>query len=350
MYCINCGTQLPDNAQFCYKCGAKTGVQTTTQQAQQSQTSQNDTRDVVAGKEATEIKCPGCGAPIKPVEGQAVATCQYCGTTVTLNVAGWQNVAKHSMLSVNVTDENKIRDIIKRSLDHGLFARHIFEEATEKDMILSYVPYWIVPVSAVSQYKYVSVGAEVATFAIDAAMIGAVADMGGGRGGGFGMGMGDGILGGMMIGGMMGGGMGGGMNNIRGGSFGHNYLMPVCAIKATTFYQPKKFAFKLDERIDFDFSKIPKGIKLLNGDIDEDSSKQMAQAMVSNLQEESIKQQHHHIESINTQCQTGTPEMLHVPIWKVTYETKKEEFDIAIDGNSGMIIRKDEVPVKRNKR
>ena len=26
MFCMNCGTKLPDDAKFCYKCGTKLGI------------------------------------------------------------------------------------------------------------------------------------------------------------------------------------------------------------------------------------------------------------------------------------------------------------------------------------
>ena len=338
MYCDKCGAQLPDDAVFCSKCGnrVKTASQQNVAISQNGQQNTTQTRPIIAQSGVTELKCPGCGAPIKPTQGEMVVTCEYCGTSVTLGNTGWTNVSRHTMLNLSVEDTNQLHEIIKKHLDKGLLGRHMFEESKEEELTLTYVPYWIVPTGANSSFKYLNVAAEVGTLAMDAAIMGVADDAMGGRGGG----MGGGMIDGMMIGGMMSGGMGGN-NAIRGGTFSQNYQFPVLAIKDRPHLQPDSYNFKLDQRIDFNNSKIMKSIKVLNGDIDEDTSKEMAKTLVSQVQEIVIKQKHHHLEALQTQCNTGTPELLHVPIWQGKYTHKKREYYVIVDGSDGQVMKTD---------
>jgi DNA-directed RNA polymerase subunit RPC12/RpoP len=338
MFCDKCGTQLPNDAIYCSKCGNKVGNTSpnTSESSGIKQPDNGDNRNVIASNGVTELKCPGCGAPIKPALGEMVITCQYCGTSVSLSNLGWKDVSKHSMLNLTVTDTDQLRQIIKKHLDKGLFERHLFEESKEEELTLTYIPYWIVPTGANSSYKYLNVAAEVGTLAMDAAVMGVADDAMGGRSGG----MGGGMIDGMMIGGMMGGGMGGN-NAIRGGTFSQNYEFPVVAKKDKPHLQPDSYHFKLDQRISFDPNKILKSIKVLNGDIDEDTSKEMAKTLVAQVQEQEIRAKHHHIESLQTNCNTGTPELLHVPIWQGKYSHKKKEFYVIVDGFEGQVIKTD---------
>ena len=341
MYCQKCGTQLPDNAMFCSKCGSKVGNLGTQEAPQQQSQRQQEQSNIIAANGVTELKCPGCGAPIKPAAGESVVTCEYCGTSVTLGNLGWKNVSKHSMLNITVTDTEEVRKIIRKDLDRGLFDRHMFEESKEEELAITYVPYWIVPTSANSNFKYLDMAAEVGTLAMDAAIMGAANEaMGGG-----GRGMGGGMIDGMMIGGMMGGGMGGN-NAIRGGTFSQNYQFPVLALKEQTHLQPENYLFKLEQRTNYDPSKVMKSIKVLNGDIDEDTSKQMAKSLVAQAQENTIRGKHHHLESLQTNCDTGTPELLHVPIWQAKYSHKKREYWIVVDGSNGTVMKTDAQKLK----
>ncbi len=327
---------MPDNAEFCFKCGARVTGDGDHNNQQNSGTSP-DERTVIASTGVTELKCPGCGAPIKPVAGESLVTCEYCGTSVSLGNQGWKNVSRHTMLNLTVLDTDAVRAIIRKALDRGLMERHLFEESKEESLTISYIPYWIVPGSANSNYKYLDVAAEVGTMAMDTAIMGVAGDaMGGGRGGG----MGGGLFDGMMIGGMMGGAMGGN-NAIRGGTYSHNYEYPVLAIKEDSHLQPQGYAFKLDQRVDFDQTKVSKSIKVLNGDVDEDTSKQLAKSLISQDQERAIRTQHHHLEALQTQVDPGTPELLHVPVWQAKYSHKKREYWIVLDGSDGAVMRTD---------
>ena len=140
---------------------------------------------------------------------------------------------------------------------------------------------------------------------------------------------------------------GGGMGMGRGGGGGGmkkaeqmnaNYNFPVIALKAMTAYQPKDYQFALEERVLFDITKIPKNIKVLNGDISEDVAKNQAKTLVDQLQSEKAHQKYHMIQQINTQADVGDVELLHAPIWFAKYDYKGKKMALVIDANSGKVI------------
>lgn len=337
MYCMKCDTQLPDDATFCIKCGAKQQPQTdqAPQTPQPTQATASQTQDAVK-----EIKCPSCGAPIAPKFGEMVITCEYCGSSVTLENTGWKNIAKHTMLPITIIDKDNVTAMLKKMMDKGLLHRHLQETSTLEELNLTMVPYWIIPVTARTNLVAIDVAAEVGNIATTAALFGV---MGGAMGGGFGErrgGMGMGMMDGMLMGSMMGGGgmMGGSANTKRAYTIDANYNCPVIALKALTMYQPHDYEFALDGRIDFDSKKIPKSVKVLNGDINDDAAKSQAKGIVDQLQSKRAHSQYHMIQQIDTQEEVSSGELLHVPIWFAKYDHKGKKIILVIDANSGAAI------------
>jgi hypothetical protein len=225
-------------------------------------------------------------------------------------------------------------------------------------MSLTYVPYWIVSVSARTTVTATNETGQVAQTASTAALMGVIfGGMGGGYGGGGGRrggGMGgrrafegsfgtvgpfSGILGLkririMMYG--MGYGGGGGMKKTE--QMDENYNFPVIALKALTDYQPRDYQFNLEGRELFDISKLPKGVKILNGDISEDVAKSQAKTLVDQLQSQKAHAKYHMIQSINTESDIGDVELLHVPVWFAKYDHKGNKIVLVIDANSGRVI------------
>ncbi len=334
MYCAKCGAQIADDSEFCPKCGYKIGTPVT-----QVQTSSQpgDSRPVIASNQVQELKCPSCGAPIKPQLGEMIITCEYCGASITLNNDGWKSMSKHTMLPLKIPTSDSLVPILKDYMDRGLLRKHLEEESKNEGMNLAYIPYVIVPVSARTQYTYVSEASEVGSIAGTAMLMGLMGGaMGGGRGRG--MGMGIGMMDGAMMGGMMMGGMGGGRGNLRSNTLDQNYNYPVVAVKGLLSYQPKDYSFDLTSRVVFDVSKIPKGIKVLNGDISEDSAKYQAKTFVDQLQSDKVHQRYHMVQKISTQDDVGDAELLHAPVWFAKFVHKNNAISLVIDGNSGRII------------
>ncbi|MDA4116451.1 MAG: zinc ribbon domain-containing protein [Thaumarchaeota archaeon] len=358
MNCPNCGTQLPDGAAFCYKCGAsvapRAGAQGGTQGPQAP--SQQSSAQVIAPAGATALKCPSCGAPISPKFGEMVITCEYCGTGITLGNSGWKDIQKHTMLPLNFT-KDKVLSTIHDMMDKGIFKHHIQEESTLEEMTASYIPYWIIPVSARTEIVAIDEMQQIGQTATSAALMGIVlGGLGGGGRGGFGGGGGGrrrsfdmtsllgsmggrrlGVLPGALPGTMMYGmgmGMGGGGAR-KTYQLDQSYNFPVVAMNDLTEYQPKDYAFALSQRVLFDVSKIDKSVKVLNGDISEDVAKAQAKTLVDQLQSQKAHEQHKMIQQIHTDMDVSDGELLHVPVWFVRYEHKGNKIAFVIDGNSG---------------
>jgi len=310
--------------------------------------------NVIAGANATSIKCPSCGAPIAPKFGEMVITCEYCGSGVSLGNQGWTGIQKQTMLPLKVANEDAVNAIIVPMMDKGLLHRHLHEDSKQEEMNLSYVPYWIVSVSARTTVVAADMAMQVGQTATTAALMGAIL---GGMGGGFGGGGGGGrrravalpTLDGiravsrgfmtshfMMWGMGMGMGYGGGPRKTE--QMDANYNFPVVALKALTEYQPKDYQFDLDGRELFDIAKISKGVKILNGDIGEDAARGQAKTLVDQLQSDKAHAKYHMIQQLNTQSDLGDVELLHAPIWFARFDHKGNKIVLVIDANSGRMI------------
>jgi len=333
---MQCGTQLPDDAKFCSKCGADVQGGSQGQPLPAAQPSQAPQTLAPAG--VTELKCPTCGAPIKPLFGEMVITCDYCGSSISLGQSGWTNLEKHTMLSLVLQSQDAVLVKIKELMDKGLLHRHLEEDSQQEELTLSYVPFWLIPVSARSSIVAADTVATVGTIATEAALFGMMAGgMGGGRRGG--IGIGGGLAEGAMMGTMM-GGMGGGMNMRKAFSLNENYNFPIVAIKSFTDYQPRDYQFDLAQREVFDVGKLPKGVglKVLNGDISEDMAKYQAKAMVDQLQSDKAHKQYHMIQQMNTEMDVAEGELLHAPIWFARFDHKGSKIVLVIDANSGSVV------------
>ena len=330
MYCLKCGAQLPDDAVFCSRCGASQSSQA--KMTQQSGGYANPVQ-VLAPSTATSLKCPSCGAPIAPKFGEMIITCEYCGSSVTLGSSGWANIQKQTMLPLRIQSTDDISARVRSMMDTGLLHRHLQESSNLEEMNLSVVPYWLVAASARTSLIATDMVAEGATVATTAALFGVMAGMGGGRRGGFG----GPLLTGAVLGSMMGGGMGGGGQR-KAMQMDDNYNFPIVALKALTSYQPHDYQFSLQDRTLFDISQYPKGIKVLNGDISEDSAKYQAKTLVDELQSQKAHAKYHMIQQIQSQVDVSDTELLHVPIWFVRYDHKGNKIVLVIDGNSGSAI------------
>jgi double zinc ribbon protein len=330
LFCPKCGSQLPDDAGFCLKCGFKVSMVSPQQPASAPQ-------QVLAPTGATSLKCPSCGAPISPKFGEMLISCEYCGSSVSLGNEGWKSINKHTMLPVKISSQDEVMKEIHDMMDKGFLHRHLQESSTLEEVNMAMVPYWLIPVSARTSLVAVDMAAEAGTIATTAALAGIMGGaMGGGRRGGFG---GGGMMTGVVLGTMMGGGggFGGGQGNKRAYQMDNDYNFPIIGLKALTEYQPKDYQFKLDDRVIFDETKV-KGIKVLNGDVGEDVAKNQAKTLVDQLQSDKAHAAHHMVQQISTESDLGEAELLHAPVWFARYDHKNGKIVLVIDGNSGGLI------------
>jgi hypothetical protein len=322
VFCVKCGATLPDGAQFCFKCGTPVpGAGGGAPAAAPKPASSGPTLGA-AGVQA--LKCPSCGAPIKPAFGEMVISCDYCGASVTLGGEGWKEINKHTMLPLKVANQADALKVVHGYMDEGFFHRKDFEESKIEESRLSYVPFWVMPVSASTTYQYqavaTSVGATAGTIAAGALLGSALS----GRRGGFTV---IPIMGGPVV------------NPNRSETISGQYEYPVVAVKAMSSYQPKDYQFSLTDRTFFDKKQIPDGTAVLNGDLGEDAAKHAAQAYVSQLQSEAAHKKHSMVSQLKTQADVSDGELLHVPIYYFQLDRKGQKTTILIDAHAGRVIR-----------
>lgn len=76
MFCINCGTKLPDGAKFCFNCGAKLG-----------ELSPETPADNTQNTKLVPAKCTNCGGQLTVDSNQTSAVCPFCETTFIVDQA-----------------------------------------------------------------------------------------------------------------------------------------------------------------------------------------------------------------------------------------------------------------------
>jgi hypothetical protein len=323
MNCPNCHAELPEGAKFCYACG----------------------RPVTAGAPAAStppppppppsapavganqlVKCPACGAPLSPVFGEMVISCDYCGGSVTLGGAGWKEIDKHTILAPKILTAEAALRAVHDFLDVGLLHRKAFEESTITEQKLSFVPFWIVPVSASTNFVYTDVAISVGSTAASIAAAEVLGSALGGRRGG----------GGFIPIPIM---TGSPVNASRQDTITGQYEFPVVAVKSMSAYQPKDYKFALEERSFFDKKVIPTGSPVLNGDLGEDAAQHSARAFVTQLQTEQAHKKHYMVSQLNCEVQAAAAELLHVPIWYFMLDRKGAKAMILVDGHAGRVMQ-----------
>ncbi|MEM3459453.1 MAG: zinc-ribbon domain-containing protein [Candidatus Bathyarchaeia archaeon] len=324
LYCPKCGAQLPDDAIFCIKCGTRISA---------LPMPQAPSTPVIASLEAKSLRCPHCGAPITPKFGEMVISCEYCGTAVILGSEGWRGIHKQTMLPLKLAEQDKVVAEIRSLMDRGLLHRHFYEGSRLEEMSLSFVPYWIVSVSTRTSVIASDIAVQAGEIATTAALFGVMGSAMSGRRRG--VGIAGPLLAGAMLGTMMGPGQAGAK---RAYQMDNNYNIAIVAVKAFNEYQPKSYQFNLHERMLFDVSKIPKSVKILNGDVGEEAAKYQAKTLADQLQSEKAHAQYHMIQQLHTDVDVTETELLYAPIWFAQYDHKGNKIILVIDGNSGGVI------------
>jgi len=287
---------------------------------------------VIAPLGAKALKCPSCGAPIVPKLGEMIITCEYCGSGITLENDGWKGIQKQTQLPLKFAEKDRVITEIHNLMDRGFLHRHLQEGSTLEEMNLSFVPYWIVSSSARTSVIASDVAVQAGEIATTAALFGVMGSAMGGRRGG---GLAGPILAGAMLGTVMGAGQAAARKTYE---MDNNYNFPIVALKALSEYQPRNYQFNLNDRILFDVSKVPKGIKVLNGDVGEEAAKYQAKTLVDQLQSEKAHAQYHMIQQLRTEVDVADTELLYAPIWFAQYDHKGRKIILIIDGNSSGVI------------
>src|SRR5580658_6337555 len=124
---MKCGTPLTPNQ----------GSQNQASPQTSTMTSSAPKAQIIAPIGVTSLKCPNCGAPISPKFGEAVITCEYCGSGITLGSEGWSSIQKQTMLPIKFPDKDPMMAKIHDLMDKGFMHRHLQEDSMLQAMTLS---------------------------------------------------------------------------------------------------------------------------------------------------------------------------------------------------------------------
>jgi len=315
MFCMNCGTQLPDGSQFCMKCGARLAAAPA---GGAPQAAPAPAAPAPATFDTQELKCKSCGAPLQPTAGMTIVNCEYCGTAVTLSGAGWKQVMKQMMVMNRVTYEQAL-DVGKKWLDEGILRRNVGARAEVVNTYMKYVPYWVIPA------------------AVDAVYSGTRGSGMGAMKAGAGKGVG-GFLKGLAVAGIerqMSGGKQHRVSDRRQKSFN----VPVVAVRGLALFELEDYEFRPDSKALFDKNKLDRGIEIMGGDITEQEALDKAKAFASRKTEEEVRATMDYIASLQTNVVTHEGELLYVPVWFFEYKFKEKTYFALVDGAAAKVMK-----------
>ena len=236
-----------------------------------------------------EIRCKNCGGPIKFNPGEIIATCQYCGFTSVIET-GRSFTFEHSMF-VNKYDSAQIEELIRNWMRSGfLKPRNLAKSSKIHEKNLTYIPFWIIPVTAVSKYKGI--------FERLSPPI------------------------------------------VKKEEIDKRYDWLVLARKVAEF-PTREYDLPLEGKINYDFRKIEVLAKVLNSEISREEAMEIARQQVKSHHEFLAKQDVDKIIEMEHKISFGNSIYLHAPIWFIIYEYKGEQFRVILDGATGMVIKGD---------
>ena len=241
-----------------------------------------------------EIRCSKCGAPIAFNPGEIVATCPYCGYTSVIET-GKAFTLEHSMI-LNEYDPTQAEELVRNWMRSGFMKPGDLAKSSKiTEISVVYLPFWIVPVTATSEYKGV--------FERLAPPV------------------------------------------MKEGKIEKKYDWLVLARKATKF-PTREYDVPLEGKISYDFRKIGKFAKVLNSEIDKTEAVESAKQQIESHHQFLVKQDVDRIIEMKTDFSIGDSVYLHAPIWFIAYEYKGEQYNIILDGATGTVIKGD-IPATR---
>jgi len=340
VFCNQCGQRIGDGSVFCNLCGAKQGVTVpaaapvpgvpqppfggpgaTSGFAPPAPPTMSTAAPAARSPIPQDLKCNSCGAPMKPQSGMSLLVCEYCGAVTAYGAAGATMVQNHFMLDNRLSQEAAL-EAGGKWLNKGLLRRKVAERSDLGQVVLRYVPYWIVPTSVIADIQGTrgsAVGGGTAGKAAGIAMLAlTVAAASQNR-------------------------------NVRGVAAAPQVVrvrdriqlqfnIPVVAVRGYTRFQPDDgFQFDVQSKMAFD-KRASGGVEVMSGDVNEAEAKQQASALAHKFAGKEAKKRVDTLESLQVYPTTYDGELLHAPVWFMEYEHKGKKMYILIDGHAGKVM------------
>ena len=238
---------------------------------------------------AQEIRCSHCGAPVEFKPGELFATCKYCGFTTVIET-GQAFTFDHSLL-LNNYSEAQIEDLVRDWMRSGFMKPgDLAKKAKLSEKNLVYLPFWIVSADATTKYKGIF---ERISPAI-----------------------------------------------VKEGQIQKEYNWLVLAREASGF-PTREYDVPLTGKIPYDFRKIEGIAKLLNSEMTREEALEIAKQQIEALHRFLLQQDIDKIVEADTTITLKQMVYLHAPAWFIKYEYKNANYQMIVDGATGMILKGD---------
>ena len=106
-------------------------------------------------------------------------------------------------------------------------------------------------------------------------------------------------------------------------------------------FPTRAYHLSMSGKIPFEATKIERGAKVLNSEMESSEAVQQARDEIQNLHEYLSKDRIDRILDINTEFNVTGTYYLHSPIWFLTYDYKNSHYHVLLDGSSGEVIKGD---------
>jgi hypothetical protein len=127
---------------------------------------------------------------------------------------------------------------------------------------------------------------------------------------------------------------------VKEGKIEKKYNWLVLARKATDF-PTKEYVVPLEGKIPYDFRKIEGFAKVLNSEIERDEAVDIAKQQIESLHQFLVKQDADKVIEMKTDFEVGDSVYLHAPVWFIVYEYKRERYHVLLDGATGSVLKGD---------
>lgn len=242
----------------------------------------------------SEIRCPNCGGPIAFNPGEIIATCRYCGFTSVIET-GKAFTLEHSMI-INEYDPTRVDELLRNWMRSGfLKPGNLAKSSKIQEKNLTYLPFWVVPVTATSRYKGVFERLTPPT--------------------------------------------------VKEERIEKKYDWLVLARKGTEF-PTREYDVPLEGKIPYDFRRIENFAKVLNSEVDRGEAVEIAKQQIESHHQFLAKQDVDKIIEMKNDFSIGDSVYLHAPVWFIVYEYKGERYNVILDGATGTVIKGD-IPATR---
>jgi len=236
-----------------------------------------------------EISCSHCGAPLPVEPGEILVTCNYCGFTSVIETGAAYEL-EHSLI-LNSAQPDQVPEIVRGWMTNSFIApRDLAKKSSITEQTLAYLPFWVVSAEAATHYKGVFERISPPVEKEDDVM--------------------------------------------------NRYDWLVLARRRSDF-PTRSYHLSLSGKIPFEATRIDRGAKVLNSEIDAQEAVQQCRDEIENLHEYLAKQKVDRIIDIKTNLDVSGTFYLHAPIWFVNYDYKNSRYSVLMDGSSGEVIKGD---------